>query len=464
MSMSSPVADESFVSYLEKLFTLSLNDINVMITDFHVEMKRGLSGYESSLKMIPSFADSPKGNEEGRFIALDLGGTNFRVLAVELDGMGNARVLAARKFAIRKKEMHGTGAQLFDFITDRMDAFLSENEPDRENIHDLAFTFSFPVEQTNIAAGKLIAWTKGFTAKGVEGEDIIMLLNEALRRKNIHCINVVALANDTVGTLVAKSYADPACDLGVILGTGTNACYLEKLSNIQKLGIPDHEGHMIVNMEWGNFDRLRRTCYDKQLDAASVNPGAMYFEKMVSGMYLGEITRLILIDVIKKNLILPNTPGAANRFEKKDSLETAHMSLIEGDETPHLDEVKEFFNNNGISNNTFHDRTILKRLCGLVSDRGARLGAAAISAVITWMDPELNNMHTVGIDGSLFEKYPGFGAKMTDVFKKRYGQKAEKITLALSKDGSGKGAAIIAAVAAASEVKNPGPEGRIHRD
>jgi hexokinase len=124
MSMSSHVAHEVFVSYLEKLFTLSPNDINEMITDFHVE-------------------------------------------------------------------------------------------------------------QTNIAAGRLIAWTKGFTAKGVEGEDIIILLNEALRRKNIHGINVVALANDTVGTLVAKSYADPACDLGVILGTGTNACYLEKLSNIR---------------------------------------------------------------------------------------------------------------------------------------------------------------------------------------------------------------------------------------
>ena len=60
-------------------------------------------------------------------------------------------------------------------------------------------------------------------------------------------------------------------------------------------------------------------------------------------------------------------------------------------------------------------------------------------------------MHTVGIDGSLFEKYPGFGTKMTDVFKELYGEKSEKIALAHSKDGSGRGAAIIAAVAALSE-------------
>jgi len=129
-------------------------------------------------------------------------------------------------------------------------------------------------------------------------------LNEALRRKNISCIKIAALANDTVGTLVARSYADPTCDLGVIMGTGTNACYREKLSNIPKLRGPDPEEYMIVNMEWGNFDKLRLTRYDNKLDEASVNPDAMYLEKMVSGMYLGEITRLILIDLIKRDLIL----------------------------------------------------------------------------------------------------------------------------------------------------------------
>jgi len=57
----------------------------------------------------------------------------------------------------------------------------------------------------------------------------------------------------------------------------------------------------------------------------------------------------------------------------------------------------------------------------------------------------------VGMDGSLFEKYPGFNTKTTGVFEELYGEKAEKITLVHSKDGSGKGAAIIAAVAASSE-------------
>ncbi len=451
MIKSLPIACEEFLSYLEKLFTISLNDITVIITDFHEEMLKGLSGYESSLKMLPSFVDRPKGDEKGRFIALDLGGTNFRVLAVELDGRGTSNVLAVSKFAIPKKEMQGTGVQLFDFIADGIDSFLTENTFDRTNSYDLAFTFSFPVEQTTIAAGKLIVWTKGFTAQGVEGEDVVTLLNDALSRKNIRCIKVAALANDTVGTLAARSYSDPTCDMGVIMGTGTNACYREKLSNIQKLRGLGPDGYMIVNMEWGNFDKLRLTLYDKQLDKASVNPGAMYLEKMVSGMYLGELTRIVLIDLIKRGLIFLNESHTVEGFKIKDSLKTEHMSLIEGDETENLSEVEEFLANNGIATSTIHDRTLLKGLCQFVSARAARLGAAAICGVITWIDPELTDMHTVAIDGSLFEKYPGFGAKMTDVFKKLYGKKAEKITLVHSKDGSGKGAAIIAAVAAASE-------------
>ncbi|MEA2102753.1 MAG: hypothetical protein U9P80_09340 [Thermodesulfobacteriota bacterium] len=451
MIKPSPFAGDEFFSYLDKLFNITLNDIKSIIANFHAEMHKGLSGHKSSLRMLPSFVDRPKGNEKGKFIALDLGGTNFRVLAVELDGKGNSEILAASTFAIKKKDMQGTGKQLFDFIASCIDGFLVVNKIDRDKIYDLAFTFSFPIEQTDIAAGKLIAWTKGFTAKGVEGADVIVLLNKALKRKNIECIRVVALANDTTGTLVAKSFVDPDCDLGVILGTGTNACYPEKTSNIRKLKGLDPQGHMIIDMEWGNFNKVRRTSYDKDVDAASPNTGFHILEKMVSGMFLGEITRLVVCDLINRDLLFTNEPAAYKGFIEKDSLKTEDMSLIAGDNTLDLGKVEGFLAENGVCNTTLHDRQGLKHLCELVSTRASKLSAAAIAAVITWMDPELKNKHTVGIDGSLFEKYPGFAKKMLEIFKKLYGAKAGNIRLVHAKDGSGKGAAIIAAVAAQPE-------------
>lgn len=48
-------------------------------------------------------------------------------------------------------------------------------------------------------------------------------------------IEVVAVLNDTVGTLLACAFKENTCEIGVILGTGTNACYMEKLSKCHKL-------------------------------------------------------------------------------------------------------------------------------------------------------------------------------------------------------------------------------------
>lgn len=52
---------------------------------------------------------------------------------------------------------------------------------------------------------------------------------------------------------------------------------------------------MIINIEWGAFDNekavLPVTAYDNALDVATENPGKQIFEKMISGMYLGEISR-----------------------------------------------------------------------------------------------------------------------------------------------------------------------------
>ncbi|MEI8172578.1 MAG: hexokinase, partial [Deltaproteobacteria bacterium] len=232
MSKDSANTPDRFLFHLESVFFISLHDAREIISNFHQEMRHGLAGGGSSLKMIPSFVGRPKGTEKGRFLALDLGGTNIRVLAVELDGNGNTAIAAVSKFVVPQEVMCGTGEKLFDFIADCIQLFFKENNICTQQAYDLAFTFSFPVEQSSIASGKLIGWTKGFTASGVEGKDVVALLSEALKRKESEFIHVAALANDTVGTLVDKSYTDPSCDMGVILGTGTNACYPEKIAHI----------------------------------------------------------------------------------------------------------------------------------------------------------------------------------------------------------------------------------------
>lgn len=64
-----------------------------------------------------------------------------------------------------------------------------------------------------------------------------------------------AIINDTTGTLIASQYVRPQTKIGVILGTGCNAAYMEDISCIGKLkdaGIDPSE-QMAINCEWVRY-------------------------------------------------------------------------------------------------------------------------------------------------------------------------------------------------------------------
>lgn len=431
---------------IEKSFAVSKADMRKIIRDFRSEMEKGLSGEPGSLKMIPTYVDRPTGNEKGRFIALDLGGTNFRILELELKGNGRTGMPKMMKFVLEKRYLTGDGKVFFDFIAECLRIFMNRQKVSAAEERKIGFTFSFPVEQTGIASGVLVCWTKGFDAKGVVGRDVVKLLNEALRRKGMDNVKIAALANDTVGTLVAKSYEDPYCDVGIILGTGTNACYAENIANITKWhGPAPRSGRMIINIEWGNFDKLRSTAYDKALDSSSDNPGCQILEKMVSGMYLGEVVRLVLRDLVEKGLLFKAAGLAV--FSDPGTIKAEDVSEVEKDNTAGLTGIKRVLKRSGVTDSALGDRIIVKKVCGLVSTRAARVSAAAIAGVVAKIDPGLSRRHAIAIDGSVYEKHPEFPGHMESALREIFAKKASRIRMALAKDGSGKGAAIIAAVA-----------------
>jgi len=258
---------------------------------------------------------------------------------------------------------------------------------------------------------------------------------------------IVAIANDTVGTQMTQAYQDKNAEVGVILGTGTNACYTESMHRIKKLygtGIkPKGEGGMIINMEWGAFcdlspHELPLTQADVLLDKNSINPGLQRFEKMISGMYLGEIVRYRLIELVhSQKLFGGNVPES---LSKEYSFETAWMSTLARDSSS-VDGV--LTENLKIQRYSASDKEMLLKACREVASRAARLSAVAIISVLTFID-KINNV-TVAVDGSLYEHYPGFSDLIRDSIKQLYPE--SDITLTLTKDGSGIGAAVIAAVA-----------------
>lgn len=120
--------------------------------------------------------------EKGHFLALDLGGTNFRVLLITLDGMSFD--MKSKIYAIPQSLMLGTGTQLFDHIAQCLALFVKDLNL-QEEVLPLGFTFSFPLSQHGLTKGYLVRWTKGFNCSGVIAEDVVALLEEAIRKRNV---------------------------------------------------------------------------------------------------------------------------------------------------------------------------------------------------------------------------------------------------------------------------------------
>ncbi|XP_052163488.1 hexokinase-1 [Oryza glaberrima] len=424
------------------------------------EMEAGLAveGGSSEMKMIVSYVDTlPTGGVEGSFYALDLGGTNFRVLRVRLAGGGVAERVA-REVPIPPGLMSGGGATsecLFGFIASALAEFVGEEEEEGGldgGERELGFTFSFPVHQTSIASGTLIRWTKAFAVDDAIGEDVVAALQAAMSERGLD-MRVSALINDTVGTLAAGSYYDEDVVAAVILGTGTNAAYVEDATAIAKLHpsqLPA-SNTMVINTEWGSFASpcLPLTEFDEALDQESLNPGEQTYEKLISGMYLGEIVRRVLLKISSR---CPSLLGGAGELATPFVLRTPDVSAMHHDETPDLSIVGEKLERTlGIRGTSPEARRMVVEVCDIVATRAARLAAAGIVGILKKIGrvdggEGRRRRSVVAVDGGLFEHYGKFRRCMESAVRELLGEAAaERVVVKLASDGSGLGAALVAA-------------------
>ncbi|KIK08425.1 hypothetical protein K443DRAFT_672443 [Laccaria amethystina LaAM-08-1] len=493
---------QGVVDQIEHQFTLSPETLVDLTKAFLNEFELGLGSYGQAMAMIPTFVTGvPDGTETGTFLALDLGGTNMRVCEVVLNGDKTFN-LVQQKFKVSEALKSGEASTLFDYLADSVHTFLITHAttkyaspqsvdagaaPTGDVVH-LGLTFSFPVEQTALGAGKILTWTKGFSATGAVGNDVVKLLQDAFDRKSMH-VKCIALVNDTVGTLLSRSYIAGGSVVGAIFGTGTNGAYIEEVAKIRKLAntpVAAQGGYMVVNTEWGAFNNSRShlpfTSFDNAVDRLSINPGFQAFEKFISGMYLGEIARQVvgsLVDAVPPILFGGKGTPVLNAHY---GLDTSFMSNIEtawDDNDDHtlpslgafdqeqlspqvkvkLDRIRQVivedlaFQSEQV---TLKDAAIVRTICYVVARRAATLSGVALATVLIQTDyaslpgeaKSLKNEKetiNVGVDGSLIEKYPEFEKILRESLRVVVGENVEKrVDIGLAKDGSGVGAALCA--------------------
>ena len=286
-----------------------------LLAAFDQEMAAGLSGANSSLKMIPAFLNLPSSLPVSRKVAvLDAGGTNLRAARVCFDAAGKATIEA-----IVKSKMPGVHAPVSE--EEFYAAFVDELEKVLEpGIDLLGFCFSYPAEITPEKDGKLLYWTKEIKAPAIVGQHVGAELKRRLAARG-HQIKV-AIMNDTVTTLLAGYAADPsaAAYVGFILGTGTNTALIVETDRIAKSPAARAAGkRMIVNTESGGFAKFPKSDFDMAFDAATQNPGVNVFEKCISGAYMGTRCLYAVKAAAKEGLFSPQATAAIAELEELDN-------------------------------------------------------------------------------------------------------------------------------------------------
>ncbi|KAF0462447.1 actin-like ATPase domain-containing protein [Gigaspora margarita] len=438
------------LSALEKQMVFDRDKLQSIIDGFIVAYHHGLTNDDTT--MIPSYVSRlPTGAETGTYLSLDLGGTNLRVAAVTLLGDGKADI-EQKKYVIPAELKVGHVEKLLDWVALGVKELLGclgiQVEIINEKEMYMGVTFSFPIRQTDINRGLVMKMGKGFEPIGLEGQDIIELLQAAFKRQGIK-IHISAIVNDSVGTFVANAYKDQNTIVSVILSTGTNASCICQTSSISKHNFPhDSPEYMIVNTEWGimGMDFLPRIKYDKILDLQSNKPGFQPFEKMVSGYYLGELVRLAMVDYVKNfglfDGVLPNG------LEKPYNFTTKHMSDIGSDKSTEYNVILKIFTEDYNKSPSLDDRRTIHELVLRFSRRSAQLSAAAIASLIKLQCPDFPAVERdirVAVDGSLYHRFHEYSSWMNKTFREIQRIKEDKRTKIVPvEDGGCMGAAITA--------------------
>jgi len=461
---------DDFLGEAKMLFEAPLKMKNMLAMSSKLQEQFRQKLQSSNICMLPSYNHTlPTGRERGSYLALDVGGSTFRVALVDLSGRNNGqecmRIVKMRSYRIDNHVKALKGHAFFDWMADRIGETLED--PLVVKFHGtstfvMGLAWSFPIEQTSTGTGTLLAMGKGFYAShGVLGQDIGSLIMQACRKKQLN-VHLDAIINDGQATLLTKAYQDDATCFGLILGTGTNMAVVLPVTAFAhaKFGNRpqawhDQAKHVLVNTEFSMFGKhiLPSTRWDDHLNKSHTHPDFQPLEYFIGGRYLGETVRLILVDAIRTvGLFDGQIP---EHLLEPYSLETSTLAVFEGDDSPNLFKASTVLQKHHSlpSPPSVSDLRFVQQICQIVSHRAAGYLATGIHALwslrtsVEGLSPASAGQVTIGCNGSVVESYPSFrkvAQKYLDELIELSGGEPHSVILEMANEAAIFGAAVAA--------------------
>lgn len=397
------------------------------------QMNDGLQGKESTLMMIPAYL-SMEGEipQNRKVIVLDAGGTNFRVATAYFNDKCMPVIEDFQKIKMPGFNQEITIKDFYVSVADYLMSVIDKSDK-------IGFCFSYPVEILPNRDGRIYSLSKEIHIADSDGALVCEGIKEVLLERGIKNKDFVVL-NDTVASMLsakADSFeTNYETFIGFILGTGVNACYLEKTENVKKCADTGMK-NMIITLEAGGYCGIAQGEADKELDNETVTPGTFQFEKMTSGAYMGTLILKTINHACKNQLF---SDEFCVKFKNIESIS--------------LRDVDDFcfypFGNNTLASlvlNNDSDRKTLYYIIDFLFERASKIIACAFAGIMkhTGYGSDPTRPVCICCEGTTFHKSKLYRGKI-EYYIKDYieNQMHRYIELAKSQNSPLIGAAIAA--------------------
>lgn len=392
-------------------------DFETLLKDFLDDMTAGLEGGTSSLAMLPTYYAVPESLPGGEDVAaIDAGGTRLR------RGVLCPTDVDPEIHGFAETAMPGTGGEIGkEEFLDALASFVAPAlEPDRR----IGFCFSYPAKHSREQDARVVSMTKELKIRDLIGTYIGHELLLRLKALGATKRNAISVVNDSIALFFAgrreslvqgTGKMDRILQIGYILGTGTNCCYLEPDRNIAAVRDRLSQGSQLINIESGGFEKIRKGPADEELEKLSAGGNRYTLEKMTAGAYLGPLFHEVLKRAADCGLF-GKTTGAGIR--QIPALETRDVSeVLEHPGTSRLADI--------VTGESELRRGI--HLATLLMERAALLAALPVAAVIERSLSVYGSGAFSGVEvsaeGSTLFRVPGYRENLQryiDAYLRRY--------------------------------------------
>lgn len=383
-------------------FTISNSTLGNIANNFYFDMAE-----KTMLKMLKTYVviDTDRVLADD-YLTIDIGGSNIRISKVKVSE-DNISIEKMIKIPLRTKFINYTSSkytlkQLFIITLKKIKPFL-----EKDKLYTIAATVSFGLASEGKTKAKIIELSKGFELSDTLGEDIYKILTEAIEELELKIIPSL-IVNDCVATLATGRFYNPNADIGFIVGTGHNGCFING----------DRE---IINIESAGFNKdLPLTVFDKKYLDKIPREAENLFEVLIGGKYLGGIAEVIFNHLVQKELI-------------KEVKEVTTEDLVK------------VLNKENVVKYSLDQKEVIEEIAKILFERSAKFIVAETFAILMFIDRNLSSKHTIIFDGSVYEKCEFFRDEISKNFESFFMESANKISHKLIKDASSIGPAIISA-------------------